>query len=204
MQSGSTDPRAALRFSMSLMSMWSILAGLGLATLLGWIRRTRSYEGHKVLFNWIAACAVAVIAGASLFATTSFREDVVEDEYRMRIEPSLNAVQAAARDLTTANYIVTLEPLIPQMYAGPSVDVISLDDLNGTVMKEIGFSEGVTGLLYLDEQIHRTPADAERYKSQLDYLSHYQRTTLISSDVFSVARVGAAVVVDTPADRLSP
>jgi hypothetical protein len=122
----------------------------------------------------------------------------------MRIEPSLNAVQAAARDLTTANYIVTLEPLIPQMYAGPSVDVISLDDLNGTVMKEIGFSEGVTGLLYLDEQIHRTPADAERYKSQLDYLSHYQRTTLISSDVFSVARVGAAVVVDTPADRLSP
>jgi hypothetical protein len=197
MQAGNTDPRAALRFSMNLMSLWSILAGLGSAALLGWIRRTRSYEGHKVVFNGIAACGVAVIAGVSFFATSSFREDVVEDEYRMRIEPSLSAVQVAARDRTRETYIVTLEPLIPEMYADSGVDVLSLDDVDGTAMKEIGFSGGVTGLLYLDEQIHRTPADAERYKRQLDCLNRFQQTVLISNDVSSVVRVGAVADVDT-------
>ena len=37
MRSGSTDARAALRFSMSLMGMWSILAGLGTASMLRWV-----------------------------------------------------------------------------------------------------------------------------------------------------------------------
>jgi hypothetical protein len=197
MQSGSTNPRAALRFSMSLMSMWSILAGLGLATLLGWIRRTRSYEAHRVPLNWIAACVAAVVATVSFFATTNFREDVVEDEFRMRIEPSLAAIQAAARDLPKEAYIVTLEPLIPQMYAKSEVDVLSLDDLDATVMKKIGFFEGATNALYLDEQIHRSPADAERYRSQLEYLNHFQRTTLLSDDVFSVVRISDVDEVGT-------
>jgi len=204
MQSGNTDPRAALRFSMNLMSLWSILAGLGSAASLGWIRRTHSYEVHKVVFNGIAACGVAVIASVSFFATSSFREDVVQDEYRMRIEPSLSAVQVAASDRTKETYIVTLEPLIPEMYADPSVDVLSLEDFDGTALKESGFSGGVTGLLYLDEQIHRTPADAERYKRQLDYLNRFQRTVLISNDVSSVVRVGAVADVHTPSDRFSP
>ena len=197
MQSGNTDPRAALRFSMSLMSVWSILAGLGLATLLKWMRRTRSYEAHKVLFNWIAACAVAAIAGVSFFATTNFREDVVEDEFRMRIEPSLTAVQIAARDQTGGNFIVTLEPLIPQMYAKPNVDVLGLDELDRTTAKEIGFLEGNTGLLYLDEQIHRTPEDTARYKRQLDYLNEFPRSTLFSGAVFSVAKVSNVVEMRT-------
>jgi len=197
MQSGNTDPRAALRFSMSLMSVWSILAGLGLATLLKWMRRTRSYEAHKVLFNCIAACAVAAIAGVSFFATTNFREDVVEDEFRMRIEPSLTAVQIAARDQTGGNFIVTLEPLIPQMYAKPNVDVLGLDELDRTTAKEIGFLEGNTGLLYLDEQIHRTPEDTARYKRQLDYLNEFPRSTLFSGAVFSVAKVSNVVEMRT-------
>jgi hypothetical protein len=197
MQSGNTDPRAALRFSMSLMSVWSILAGVGLATLLGWIRSTRSYEAHNVLFNWVATCAVAVIAGVSFFATTNFREDVVEDEFRMRIEPSLTAVHIAARDQAGGNFIVTLEPLIPQMYAKPDVDVLSLDELDRTTAKEIGFLEGNTGLLYLDERIHHTPEDTARYKRQLDYLNEFPRSTLFSGTVFSVAKVSNVVEMRT-------
>jgi hypothetical protein len=138
-----------------------------------------------------------VVATVSFFATTNFREDVVEDEFRMRIEPSLAAIQAAARDLPKEAYIVTLEPLIPQMYAKSEVDVLSLDDLDATVMKKIGFFEGATNALYLDEQIHRSPADAERYRSQLEYLNHFQRTTLLSDDVFSVVRISDVDEVGT-------
>jgi len=189
MRSGSTDARAALRFSMNLMCMWSVLAGLGTAALLRWVRRTRMWKNHSVLVNGIAVCTVVVIVGVSYFATSYFREDEVADEFRMRIEPSLAAVQIAARDRTKETFVITLEPLIPQMYADPSVDVLSLHDLNGAAMGEIGFTQGVANVLYLDEEIRRSPADAERYKSQLEYLNQFQRSTLTSNAVFSVIKI---------------
>lgn len=189
MRSGSTDSRAALRFSMSLMGMWSILAGLGTASVLRWLRRTRIWTNHRVPVNWIVGCTVAAIVGASFFTTNYFREDVVRDELRMRIEPSLTAVQAADHDPKRQTYILTLEPLIPQMYANPSVNVISLRTLNDGVMKDIGFDQGVVGVLYLDEQIHRSPADEERYKSQLEYLNQFRRTSLTSNSLFSIIQI---------------
>jgi hypothetical protein len=191
MQSGSTDSRNALRFSMSLMTVWSILAGLGAASLLGWVRRTRIWEKHRVLGNWLAACAAAVVLTVSFYATTSFRNDVVEDEFRMRIEPSLSAARIASRNVTRETYILTLEPLIPQMYAEPSIDVLSLDDLDGEVMEKIGFRAGAADVLYVDEEIHRSPADVERYRSQFEFLNRVNHSTLTSNPVFSVVRIAA-------------
>ena len=107
----------------------------------------------------------------------------------MRIEPSLTAVRAADDDPTGKTYILTLEPLIPQMYANPNVNVISLRTLNDEVMKDIGFDQGAVGVLYLDEQIHRSPADEERYKSQLEYLSQFQRRSLMSNSLFSIIKI---------------
>jgi len=188
LRSGSTDSRAALRFSMSLMGMWSILAGLGTATALRWFRRTRGWANHRVPLNWIAGCIVAVVVCASFVATAYFREDVVRDEHRMRIEPSLAAVHTAD-DPTKKTYILTLEPLIPQMYASTSVNVISLRALNEDVMRSVGFDQGAVGVLYLDEQIHRSPADEERYRSQLEYLNQFQRTSLMSNSLFSIIKI---------------
>jgi hypothetical protein len=189
MQSGSTDSRNALRFSMSIMSVWSILAGVGTASLLEWLRRMRVWGNHRVKVNWIAACSVAVIFGVSYYATTCFREDVVEDEFRMRITPSLTAARVALRDRAGEDYVLTLEPLIPQMYAEPNVEVLSFNELSDTAIKKIGFSQGVAGLLYVDEEIHRTPADAERYKNQLAYLNQFPHRTLASTEVYSVISI---------------
>jgi hypothetical protein len=187
--SGNTSPRSALRFSMNLMSVWSILAGVGAAALIKWLSRTRVWERHRVLANRIAVGAAAVIVVVSYGATTYFREDVVEDEFRMRIEPSLVALRIATDDRTMPNYILTMEPLIPQMYAEPTVDVLSLPTVNGPVMRQIGFSQGITGVLYLDESIHRTPADAERYKSQFEYLRQFPESTITGNEVYSIIRI---------------
>ena len=187
--SGNTSPRSALRFSMNLMSVWSILAGVGAAALIKWLSRTRVWERHRVLANRIAVGAAAVIVVVSYGATTYFREDVVEDEFRMRIEPSLVALRIATDDRTMPNYILTMEPLIPQMYAEPTVDVLSLPTVNGPVMRQIGFSQGTTGVLYLDENIHRTPADAERYKGQFEYLHQFPESTITGNEVYSIIRI---------------
>jgi len=189
LRSGNTDSRAALRFSMSLMGMWSVLAGLGTATALRWFRRTRVWTNHPVPLNWIAGCTVVALGVASFFVTDYFREDLVRDEFRMRIEPSLAAVRAADDNPTKKTYILTLEPLIPQMYASPDVNIISLRTLNEDVMRSVGFDQGKVEVLYLDEQIHRSPADEERYRSQLEYLNQFQRTSLISNSLFSINKI---------------
>jgi hypothetical protein len=110
--------------------------------------------------------------------TLYFREDIVEDEFRVRVEPSVAAVQTASYIGADKTYIITLEPLILQMYAAPTVNLISLHDLNDAVIREIGFDSGMNELLYLDEQIYRNPVDAERYMSQLTCLNQFKRSTL--------------------------
>jgi hypothetical protein len=107
----------------------------------------------------------------------------------MRIELSLTAVRTADDDPTRKTYILTLEPLIPQMYANPNVNVVSLRTLNDQVMKDIGFDQGAVGVLYLNEQIYRNPADEERYKSQLEYLNRFQLTSLESDAIYSIVRL---------------
>jgi hypothetical protein len=194
MQSGTTDSRAALRFSMSLMSMWSILAGFGAAFLFGSFMRTRAYENHRALANRTTCLVVVVIAGAGFFATRYFREDVVKDEFRVRVEPSLSAVQTAINNGTPDAYIITLEPLILQMYEKPTINLINLHEMNDAVIEETGFDKGSSDLLYLDEKIYRNPVDAERYMSQLTCLSQFKRSKLADESTYSVVRLsrGAA------------
>ena len=186
MQSGTTDSRAALRFSMSLMSLWSILAGLGAASVLAWFKRTSAYKNHNTVFKWVAGVLVMLIASVSYFTTLYFREDVVEDEFRVRVEPSVAAVRTASQIGADKTYIITLEPLILQMYAAPTVNLIGLHDLNDAVIEEIGFDKGVSDLLYLDEQIYRNPVDAERYMSQLTCLNQFKRSTLADEPTYSI------------------
>lgn len=189
MQSGTTDSRAALRFSMSLMSMWSILAGLGIASLFGWFRRTSAYRRHNTVFNCVAGFIVIVIAGVSYFTTQQFREDVVEDEFRVRVEPSVAAVGSASTVGGHNTYIITLEPLILQMYADPTVNLIGLYELNDAAIQQTELDKGRITLLYLDEKSYRDDVDAERYRSQLACLNHFKRVTLVEKPFYSVVRL---------------
>jgi len=204
MESGTTDSRAALRFSMSIMSMWSILAGLGVALLVAWFRRTRTFKNRRNLANWMTTLIVMVIAGVSFFATQNLREDLVEDEFRVRVEPSLGAVQTASKNWVPKAYIITLEPLILQMYAKPTVNVISLEEMDDEVIEAIEADKDAGDLLYLDEQMYRTPADAERYAKQLTCLNEFEHSTLADESTYSIIRLskGNANEVQTlPSDR---
>jgi hypothetical protein len=189
MRSGQTDPRAALRFSMNLMSLWSILAGLGMASLFELIRCTRLYKNHPAVCNAVGTGILVLVIGAYYSATTVLRDDAVEDEFRGRIAPALTAVQVASAGGSNRDYIATLEPLIIQMYAGPSVNVLALDTLDCRVLEGLGFSERKIGVVFLEEQIHMTAADGERYKAQLACLNGLKRNTLSSNEGFAVVRL---------------
>ena len=189
MRSGQTDPRAALRFSMNLMGLWSILAGLGTAALLGLFVRSRLYKSHQIILNTVGTCVLLFAIGVSFAATKAFRDDAVEDEFRVRIMPALTAVQIASTEGPNRDYITTLEPLIIQMYASPNVNVLDLGALDCTVLEDLGFSERRIGVLFLEEQIHQTAADAERYQTQLTCLNSFKRNTISNNEAFAVVRL---------------
>ena len=54
-------------------------------------------------------------------------------------------VPIASTDGSNRDYIATLEPLIIQMYASSSVNVLDLDALDCTVFEDLGFSERKIG-----------------------------------------------------------
>jgi len=196
MQSGTTDSRAALRFSMSLMSLWSILAGLGAAFVLDWFRLKYTEKKHRALANWMTSLIVVLIVGVTFFTTQCLREDVVEDEFRVRVEPSLGAVRTATKNGMPNAYIITLEPLIVQMYAKPTVNVISLEEMDDEVIEEIESHKGAIDLLYLDKQMYRNPVDAERYMSQLACLNQFKRSTLADEPTYSAIKLSRGPVAE--------
>lgn len=200
MRSGQTDLRGALRFSMNLMGLWSILAGLGTAALLGLIQGTRLYKSHQFVLKTVGACVLLFAIGVSYFATKAFRDDAVGDEFRVRIMPAMTAAQIASTDGSNRDYIATLEPLIIQMYARPNVNVLDLDTLDCRVLDDLGFSEKKMGVLFLEEQIHQTAADVERYKTQLTCLNSLKRNTLWSNEVFAVVRLSPRSAVQGTGD----
>jgi hypothetical protein len=191
MRSGHSDPREALRFSMSIMSLWSILAGLGVATMLASIRGARRYRDHQVLLNITGAFVLIVVMAVSHSVTKAFREDAFEDEFRIRVEPAMTAVRFASADADKPNYIITLEPLVIQMYARPNTNVLDLDFANGKEAEDLFFSAGKPGVVFLDERIHHAVADSERYQFQIGYLDRLQRTILYRNDVFAVVRLSS-------------
>lgn len=188
MQSGHTDARAALRFSMNLMSLWSILAGMGISFCCRWLCNTHLWNNHQIALKRIGGCCVIVIAGASYYLTQYEREDAATDEYHMRLTPSLVAMQIAGTDETKKAYVVTLEPLIIQMYAEPTKNIVDFEELDDTTLKKIRLTNN-TNVLFLDERIHRGSANTERYRHQLAYVNRHQCDALIENSEFSVVRL---------------
>jgi hypothetical protein len=129
MLSGQIEPAAALRFSMNLMSLWALLAGIGIGTLFGLVQSSCFYRSHKTICAVSSLSVLAIVLFSSYEVNRDLSEDSVEDENHVRVAPALTAIGAAEAG-QHADYVVTLEPLIIQMY-GPTtmriVDVASID-----------------------------------------------------------------------------
>lgn len=184
MRSGESDPRAALRFEMSLMSLWSLLGGLGVAAAFrrfGFLRLSRQ--------TWpaiIGGCMVLGLLTLSYADTRSLRMDAVEDEAQIRVAP---AVKAAQLDSERAEYIITFEPLVVQMYADSDTKVLDIDVISMDQCRTLGLLSGAARAILIDEDIHHSAADADRYSEQLSFLASFKRTAVYSGEGFAVARI---------------
>lgn len=174
-------PEGHLRFLMNCMTWWSILAGAGIASIFQYV----SYRLPKGRGLAIALCCIyAVTCGVM---TANLRERARDDEVGSRIVPALDA-NAIARASEKPVYVVTLEPLIIQMFGSASTRIIGLYAVNNDLLKRICTSDTRTELLVLKQAQYDEETSVARYALNWASLDRLKHSTVYSSPSFSLIK----------------
>jgi hypothetical protein len=185
---GDVAPADVLRYSLNFMTMWALLAGVGLAYLVG---RCRGL-GDGLHWRAVGVTAALVIYGATAYRyTTVLRDEVTREKQRARIEPAVVASQLSIAMGSADTYVVTLEPLVVQMYSPPNVNVIELTRVSDQLIAALSSRHPHLNLLYLDSAIYRNEIDRKRYRPQLEFLKRLKRESLHRSDRFEIVKLQA-------------
>jgi len=189
MQSVIIEPYSALRFSMNFMCLWSLLAGIGIGAVILQVRASRLYAAHRRASRIVGYCLMAALIVASFVLTKQIRDDAVEDETNVRISPAQRALRFAATGSQPSDYIVTLEPLMVQMYGDTTASVVDLSAVNSEQLRALITSSETSGFVAVEEANREAEADFVRYGDQLRYLHSLPGSEVYRADGFRIVRI---------------
>jgi hypothetical protein len=189
MQSVTIEPYSALRFSMNFMCLWSLLAGIGIGAVIVQVRASRLYAEHRRASGIVAHCLMAAIIVTSFVLTKQMRDDVVEDETTVRISPAQRALHFTATGSQSSDYIVTLEPLMVQMFGDTTVNVVDLSALSSDQLRALITSSETSGFVAVEQVDRESEADFIRYGDQLRYLHSLSTRDLYRADGFTIVKL---------------
>jgi len=132
----------------------------------------------------IHLAAFVLYVGGCVFASWILRRNIVKLEDDVRRRPALQAI-AVADELGERFPIVTLEPLLVQLYGSPSIKVISLPFLTPERLREAGGR-----VLYLRLDRYQSAIDKKRYARGLSALPTESSRQLLSGDGWAVLLFG--------------
>ncbi len=192
MKSGVIEPLAALRFSMNFMALWAIVAGLGIGSIATRVGRSHTWNRHKQLSVWCVGTATAVTLVVAFVATVRLREHEVEDETISRLTPAMSAMDLASSVGGHSNFVVTMEPLVIQMYADPATRIVDLESVNSVALQALTSANGDSRLIFLMERDNLSDDDLGRYGEQIRYLLSLPSSILQKSDRFEILWVDSS------------
>lgn len=177
--SGSVLPGQTLRFSMNLMTLWSVLGGLGVVAISRQIMYARARK--------VAIPLLTVIYLAACFAgTMRLRRDAHVDEVNTRIRAAVVAGELARSSNSTPTYIVTLEPLVIQMFNSEETRVVGLYAIDESLLRRLRKERTALKLLSVGQSQYANTIANERYEGAIQCLSTLPRQTVFASPDFSV------------------
>jgi uncharacterized membrane protein len=190
-----------LRYSMNLAGLWSIMAALGFSyfiNVLADLRLPSMIAKHSKAILWF--CVVAYVL-TSWVLGDRLKEDMVAQEYAVRIEPAQSALEFISAREAPNTFVITLEPLIIQMLARDPVNVIDFDDVNAGLVNDLSRQYPNMRLLYIEEATYLSDANRERYRQAFDFLDSVGKNLLYKGDNFAVYLLTVPPHATTP--RLS-
>ncbi len=161
MESGRVAPESALRFSMNLMGLWAIVAGLGMGWLTRWAQNHHFLRSRLWLQRYVLLAIGALLLLASGFATFYLRRDAIEDEANSRVTPAIVAAKVAEHQGPQDVYILTMDPLVIQMYANSATRIVDLESVDDPMLDALVASDAK--LIFLKQDDRFLEGDLERY-----------------------------------------
>ena len=142
----------------------------------------------------VVAGALVVYLGVSTTLAWRLRNDLIRDEWEARTAPALAAINASA-ELGQKYPIVTLEPLVVQVYGSPSVKVIAMPLLTADRLQALGGQ-----VLYIRQDHYQSDVDRRRYAEAFAALPTEHRVIREDSG-WSVLILGAQGAAQSAAER---
>lgn len=184
MESGYIEPHTALRFSMNFMAVWAIATGLGASAVLSFVKRRllwiKSGPFSKFCLWAVAATALMV----SFVLSTNLRRSEVEDERVSRINPAVTAADYASKESQQSVFLISMEPLVIQMYAAPSVQIADLESVSANDLQVLLSSNA--HLLLLKQSSRLSVDDLRRYGEPVREVLSLPSTVLASGCEFNL------------------
>jgi hypothetical protein len=200
MRSGLIEPRAALRFSMNVMALWAVVAGQGIGSIATSLVRSRTWNRREQLSVCCGGTLAAVTLVVAFIAALHLRQSAVKDERMSRLDPAFSAIHFTSLDGTQFDPVVTMEPLIIQMYAAPTIQVVNLESIGSDTLRLIS-PNGGSDLIFLNETDTQSDVDMDRYGEQIRYLLSHPSIVLLNKDRFRVLRVDVSSRVSDGGQR---
>ncbi|MGC2605463.1 MAG: glycosyltransferase family 39 protein [Silvibacterium sp.] len=189
MESGNVEPQTALRFSMNVMALWAVVAGFGIGAILTRLSSSRVWNRNKRLSAWAMVLASFALFVVAFIATARLRNYEVEDEAISRLNPALSAINLASHRRSESDFVVTMEPLIVQMYAGPDTQVIDLESVSTGALRAMVSPDATAHLLFVKEGDRLSADDLNRYGEPVRFLLSLPYTVLRNNSRFQILAV---------------
>jgi len=181
-------PYETLRLAMNLMTLYSVMAGLGVAAMLKmW---------HAKFAGWRALVLLGIVVYAAVcyYATARLRQEAHDDEYAVRINPALAALRVASQASISPPYIVTLEPLVVQTFASKAINVIGLYAIDQRLLTTVRDRQPGIEILYVSQRQYETPFARKRYALALRCLDSQGPAVLRSDPTFTLMQINIPAV----------
>lgn len=184
MESGYVEPHTALRFSMNFMAVWAIATGLGAGSFLSLVKRRLLWIKSGPFSQFCLWTVAATTLMVSSVLSTNLRSSEVEDESMSRINPALTAADYASKESQQPVFLISMEPLVVQMYAAPSVQIVDLESISANDLQALLSSHA--HLLLLEQSSRYSADDLKRYGEPVREVLSLQSTVLTSGHGFNV------------------
>lgn len=179
-------PYETLRFTMNVMTLYSLLAGLGLAVLL------RIFSRILAARNVFAVGALVLYVGFSFSSTVRLRETAHAEECAMRINPARAALEVVQQFGKQGVYIVTLEPLVLQMFGSRQTGAIGLYALNSDLIAGLRGRDLTMNLLFIDQSQYANRLTQARYAPALQCLDRLPEKPLLAEEHYVLKQFAIA------------
>jgi hypothetical protein len=176
----------ALRYMTSIISVYALIAGLGIYALWQLIKtskliKTYAFAGKSIL----SALAIFTLAAAIVF-TFKARTYFVEDEHNVRIAPVLKTLEYLKNK---DSVIITSEHILFQIYGNPDLFLIDFSSIENQVSREKVDEFIQNKDVYYLETMDRTRVGEERYQRQYKYIDSKPKECIFSSNTFRLYRI---------------